>query len=253
MQRSGPKQASPALSPGRRGYSLVDLIVTVGLIATLVALFLPALGSVRESARRTVDISNLRQLTQATVIYAHQNSGMFPPGRLNNADPGEDDYTWVNSATCWKPLLASLPALSSMLSCASVKEGYPGAAGLGQASSGYDAAGNVQLGWVYWAGRDDLYANGRVKYRSCRKYGDQFTPGSQTLWTCWCWDSAGGVSPSICPHVGNRFVQYPPRVALKPPPDGLVVALTDGSASFVAWGDLTIVQQYNGFKLYYQP
>jgi len=68
-----------------------------------------------------------------------------------------------------------------------------------------------------------------------------------------CWDSAGGPSPSICPHVGTQYIQYAPGVVLAPPPDGLCVALADGSASFVVWNDLIIIPQFNGFKLYYQP
>jgi hypothetical protein len=48
-------------------------------------------------------------------------------------------------------------------------------------------------------------------------------------------------------------VIYPQGVAIKPPPDGLGVALDDGSASFVHWRDLITIPQANGFKLYYQP
>ncbi len=109
------------------------------------------------------------------------------------------------------------------------------------------------VGWIYWGGRDDLYVNGKLQYRSTRRIGQRLTPGSQTLWTCWCWDSANNGGPSVCPHVGTQCISYPNGVVLKPPPTGLGVALDDGSASFVNWADLIIIPQANGYKLYYQP
>ena len=95
--------------------------------------------------------------------------------------------------------------------------------------------------------------NKALAYRSPRRLGQHLTPGSQTLWTCWCWDSAGNGGPSMCPHVGTHCVIYPAGIALKPPPDALGVGLDDGSASFVKWTDLITIAQANGFKLYYQP
>jgi hypothetical protein len=94
-----------------------------------------------------------------------------------------------------------------------------------------------------------------LKYRSLHRLSDHLTPGSQTLWTCLCWDSNASASgdPSVCPHVGTSYVEYPNGVTLMPPPDGLGVALTDGSASFISWTDLIIVEQANWYKLYYQP
>lgn len=236
---------------GGTGFTLVQLLVSIGIIAVLLALTLAGVGRLRESARRVEDLSNLRQLVAACTAYAGQNRGYLPPGRMAAAKPGEDDYSWVNYSDCWRRLVAQVKGLDAIVSCASVRTGYGGVAEFGKPYHGY--GDDTVVGWIYWGGRDDLYDGAQVTYRSPRRLGDRLTPGSQTLWTCWCWDSNGHPSPSVCPHVGGNYVEYPANVPLKPAPDGLGVALTDGSASFVPWSELVIIPQANKFKLYYQP
>lgn len=238
---------------GRAGFTLLEVLVVIGILSLLMAMLLPSLGRVRESARRTQDLSNLRQLAQACTLYAANNDGALPIGRAAGAPAGADDYTWINYANCWDLLVQLVPSLEQNNSCLSVHEGYDEASDFGSVQPSYGWPHDVRLGWIYWGGRDDLSAGGSLKYRSLRRLTQRNTPGSQTLWTCLCWDSAGAPSSSVCPHVGSRFVEYPSGVTIQPPPDGLGVALADGSASFVGWEDLTIIPQANGLKLYYQP
>ena len=63
---------------GQTGFTLVELLVVIGIIALLIALLLPALGRARESANQVVCLSNLRQLGMSFVMYANQNQGRFP-------------------------------------------------------------------------------------------------------------------------------------------------------------------------------
>jgi type II secretory pathway pseudopilin PulG len=177
------------------------------------------------------------------------NDGYPYPG----AGSAGDDYTWINYTNCWRLLTTIMPGLYKMDSCLSVRSGYAFAEGFGKPWPNIGYPDDTQIGWIYWGGRDDLYVNGKLQYRSMRRLGQHVTPGSPTLWTCWCWDSAGKGGPSSCPHVGNKYVSYPNGVELKPTPDGLCVGLDDGSASFQHWSDMIIIPQANGYKLYYQP
>jgi prepilin-type N-terminal cleavage/methylation domain-containing protein len=236
-----------------RAFTLIELLVAIGIIAVLTGLTIPVISRVRDSAKRSGELSNLRQLTAACVAYAMENDGTLPPGRVAISPPGQDDYTWISYKNCWGKLLAGSQSLNNINSCTSVREVYGDADDFGTPEADYGAPDDTKVGWIYWGGRDDLYLNGKLQYRSTRRLGQHPTPGSQTLWTCWCWDSSLAWAPSMCPHVGLNCVIYPEGVAIKPPPDGLGVALDDGSASFVRWQDMITIQQANGYKLYYQP
>jgi len=61
-----------------RGFTLVELLVVVGIIAVLFSILLPAVGKARESARRAVCTSNLKQLALASTFYSSNDQrGVF--------------------------------------------------------------------------------------------------------------------------------------------------------------------------------
>lgn len=66
-----------------RGFTLIELLVVVAVIAVLIAILLPALRGARETARRTVCSSNLKQIAYALTLYADDFKGTFP--KLNLA------------------------------------------------------------------------------------------------------------------------------------------------------------------------
>jgi prepilin-type processing-associated H-X9-DG protein/prepilin-type N-terminal cleavage/methylation domain-containing protein len=65
-------------SRAQRGFTLVELLVVIGVILVLVATLLPALAAARERARATTCLSNLRQAAQALRMYTDDHAGKLP-------------------------------------------------------------------------------------------------------------------------------------------------------------------------------
>jgi prepilin-type N-terminal cleavage/methylation domain-containing protein len=64
----------------RRGFTLVELLVVIGIIALLISMLLPALNKAREAAARAVCLSNLRQIGTSLRIYGTMYRDVCPAG-----------------------------------------------------------------------------------------------------------------------------------------------------------------------------
>jgi prepilin-type N-terminal cleavage/methylation domain-containing protein/prepilin-type processing-associated H-X9-DG protein len=106
----------PGLSRGNRfvghrssepaAFTLVELLVVIGIIAVLIAVLLPTLQKARESAQLTACLSNIRQINIASQMYATEYNGFLPrysegvpisvrPASLSDTTAGKAMPVWV--------------------------------------------------------------------------------------------------------------------------------------------------------------
>ena len=71
----------------RPAFTLVELLVVIGIIALLISILLPSLAKARESAKRTQCLSNLRSINQMLIMYALNYKDLVPIGCRHPSGP----------------------------------------------------------------------------------------------------------------------------------------------------------------------
>jgi len=79
--------ARPAMSPtSRRGFTVIEILVTLGITAVLIAIALPTYARITQRGRAAACLSNLRQIGMALNVYLGEHNLVFPElaGARNN-------------------------------------------------------------------------------------------------------------------------------------------------------------------------
>jgi prepilin-type N-terminal cleavage/methylation domain-containing protein len=81
----------------RKGFTLVELLVVIGIIALLIAILLPILGKARASAHRTACMSNARQIWMGINLYCNENQDWYPTAAFAADGTGYIQYPddWI--------------------------------------------------------------------------------------------------------------------------------------------------------------
>ncbi|MGC4033589.1 MAG: prepilin-type N-terminal cleavage/methylation domain-containing protein [Tepidisphaeraceae bacterium] len=104
-------RSSPPAREQRQGFTLVELLVVIGIIALLIAILMPALSGVRRNSQKLACSAKLRTLGQVLVLHANEHQGYMPlagnitPGKTTNGpddpaslgDPSQKKYVYYEN------------------------------------------------------------------------------------------------------------------------------------------------------------
>ena len=177
----------------QRGFTHVELLVVIWIIALLITIILPSLQKARQAALRAKDLSNIRQVAIACFTYAAENRGAWPRGTRGHIQ--NDDLKWVHSTT-YDYLLRAVGGSGGLsardlaggattgkipddkilpMNCNTFQDlpelgdwagGYVNYYGGGADDNPYaDPPGydEMQMGWIYFGGRDSARLDGSLR------------------------------------------------------------------------------------------
>src|SRR5437764_5636108 len=100
------KMLPPISRPrSRSAFTLVELLVVIGIIAVLIGILLPALGRARAQANQVKCMANLRQIGQAMTIYVGQYRGSLPWGFCYKGTAYAEGGSYDGESMDWTTLL----------------------------------------------------------------------------------------------------------------------------------------------------
>jgi prepilin-type N-terminal cleavage/methylation domain-containing protein len=246
----------------RKGFTLLELLVVISIIALLLAILFPSLRKVKEQGRRVACQNNLHQAFLVVNMYAQDFDGFLPEGNIVDKSASGYDESWdsadlltlINFETM--VTLGGYGLTEEHATCETARKYFEATDDwLSPLPAPRPLVETAYVGWIYWGNRGDwIDQNTGEQYVTPKKVTDQ--PTSDTLATCFCYNRYDAVGPGgnwpawYSSHVGGTF-QYAVGRPMDPLPDGLVVGYLDGAARFVRWNELTPSNHEGNYIVYY--
>jgi prepilin-type N-terminal cleavage/methylation domain-containing protein len=204
----------PAVPSRPRGFTLIELLTVIAIVGILAAIIIPVVGRVRENARQSQDLSNVRQITMATILFANDNRELLP-------DPSPTSMPHHFSANYFRDNFArylSAPRDVVMFTPGRLSEVR------NQSTPDYGGPTGVYVTYCYY-NRNALATHG-LSYRLLTRID---VPSRRALWSTMTFENASA-------HFGLHEPGVPTSQAIR----GQNAGFADGSARWVPRADLRI-------------
>jgi prepilin-type N-terminal cleavage/methylation domain-containing protein/prepilin-type processing-associated H-X9-DG protein len=91
-------------SRARAGFTLIELLTVIAIIGILASILIPTVGRVRESAKASKCGSQMRQVTMAMLLFAHDRRGYLPAASPQPVPPATARILWTKALAPYLPL-----------------------------------------------------------------------------------------------------------------------------------------------------
>ena len=153
-----PMNLEVTLMTRRLGFTLIELLVVIAIIAILAAILFPVFAQAKSAAKKTVSISNHKQVALGAVMYSDDNDDDILP-RYNACGAGGSPNAPVATTDIWPNLIYSyvksegvyLDPGASQTKYGGIWADNGGGARPGKAGRGWDSIGNnsTTMGWYF--------------------------------------------------------------------------------------------------------
>ena len=229
-----------------RGFTLVELLVVLGIITVLIAILVPTLSGARKSAQRTACLSNMRQLGNSLTLFTIEHRGYLPKAwyndGINYGDMSSERWGYRDPMWGWDYVLQRYIRNKDVFRCPSDEGGTTrglwndGYAGLPDKPDADNIPASYRMNlsdYVSWGIALKIF---KIPKPAQAIYLLEGTPGLPVPMDNWhhvaTWEGIGPTSAGG--HVGKNYTQ---NVAYNRHNKGANYVFADGHAEWMLWKD----------------